>query len=89
MQEIGLRELRQHASRYVDAARQGHGFVVTVRGRPVARLVGQAQDAVEGLIADGRVRQALRGIDDLEPVWLGAEAPTASDVLTEMRADER
>lgn len=39
MQEIGIRELRQHASRYVQAASAGEPVTVTDRGTPVARLV--------------------------------------------------
>ena len=36
---MGIRELRQHASRYVEAARRGETITVTDRGTPVARLV--------------------------------------------------
>lgn len=36
---IGIRELRQHASRYVAAARDGIEHVITDHGTPVARLV--------------------------------------------------
>jgi prevent-host-death family protein len=39
MDEIGIRELRQHASRYVAAASAGESITVTDRGTPVARLV--------------------------------------------------
>jgi prevent-host-death family protein len=38
MEEIGIRELRQHASRYLQAVSQGATITVTDRGRPVARL---------------------------------------------------
>jgi len=36
--EIGLRELRQHASEYVQRAEDGEELVVTVSGRPAALL---------------------------------------------------
>ncbi len=36
---VGVRELRQNLSRYLDRVRDGHAFVVTERGREVARLV--------------------------------------------------
>ena len=39
MVQIGIRELRQHASRHVAAAAAGEEIVVTDRGKPVARLV--------------------------------------------------
>lgn len=38
-QTIGIRELRQHASRYVAAAHAGEEILVTDRGHPMARLV--------------------------------------------------
>jgi len=39
MERIGVRELRQHASRYLARVRLGETLEVTERGRPVARLV--------------------------------------------------
>ncbi len=36
---VGVRELRQNLSRYLDRVKQGEGLVVTERGREVARLV--------------------------------------------------
>lgn len=39
MAKIGIRELRQHASKHVAAAAAGEEIIVTDRGRPVARLV--------------------------------------------------
>jgi prevent-host-death family protein len=38
MEEVGIRELRQHASRYVRAAKEGRTTVISDRGQPVARL---------------------------------------------------
>lgn len=37
--EVGLRELRQHASELVRRVEQGESITVTVSGRPAARLV--------------------------------------------------
>lgn len=39
MGEIGIRELRQHASAHVRAAAAGDSLTITDRGVPVARLV--------------------------------------------------
>ena len=39
MERIGVRELRQHASRYLARVRSGETIEVTDRGRPIARLV--------------------------------------------------
>jgi prevent-host-death family protein len=38
MERIGIRELRQHASRFVQRAHAGETITVTDRGMPVARL---------------------------------------------------
>ena len=88
MDRIGVRELRQHASRYLDRVAHGESLEVTDRGRPVARLVPITADAWAGMIASGRVAPAEDGTD------VADEAPgkydvDASAVLAEMRADER
>jgi prevent-host-death family protein len=55
MERIGVRELRQHASRYLARVKSGETVEVTERGQLVALLVppGPARDARERLIADG------------------------------------
>jgi prevent-host-death family protein len=88
MDRIGVRELRQHASRYLDRVAHGETLEVTDRGRPVARLVPVTSDAWADMIASGRVTPGEDGTD------VGDEMPgnydvDASAVLTEMRAEER
>ena len=88
MDRIGVRELRQHASRYLDRVANGESLEVTDRGRPVARLVPITSDAWADMIASGRVTPAQDDTDVTD------EAPgnydvDASAVLAEMRADER
>ena len=39
MNEVGLRELRQNASDVVRRVEAGESFLVTVSGRPAARLI--------------------------------------------------
>jgi prevent-host-death family protein len=43
---VGVRELRQNLSRYLDRVKEGEALVVTERGREVARLIpaGAAAD---------------------------------------------
>lgn len=36
---VGIRELRQNLSRYIDRVKDGEALVVTERGREVARLI--------------------------------------------------
>ncbi|HLI42332.1 MAG TPA: type II toxin-antitoxin system prevent-host-death family antitoxin [Streptosporangiaceae bacterium] len=68
---IGIRELRQHASVYVDLAERGYTVDITNRGRLVARLVpvGEPGSPVERLIAAGIIEPAEEGggVADLEP----------------------
>lgn len=42
---VGVRELRQNLSRYLDRVKDGEDLVVTEHGREVARLVPAASDA--------------------------------------------
>ena len=88
MDRIGVRELRQHASRYLQRVARGESLEVTDRGRPVARLVPVRGDAWADMVASGRVTPAEdeRDVADDAPVDYGIDA---SETLTAMRADER
>lgn len=86
MERIGVRELRQHASRYLARVKAGETVEVTERGQLVAILVppDPARDARERLIADGRLIPAAGALR----LPRRAEAATASEaVLDELRAD--
>jgi prevent-host-death family protein len=88
MQRIGVRELRQHASRYLALVVGGETIEVTDRGRPVARLVPVRSDPWADMVAAGRVALAE---DDAD---VADEAPAdydidASSALASIRADER
>jgi prevent-host-death family protein len=88
MDRIGVRELRQHASRYLDRVVRGETLEVTDRGRPVARLVPVHTDAWADMVATGRVTTAedLTDIVDEPP---GDYEVEPSAVLAAMRAEER
>jgi prevent-host-death family protein len=88
MDRIGVRELRQHASRYLARVVNGETLEVTDRGRPVARLIPIATDAWADLIAAGKVTLAADDADiaDEVPVDYGVDA---SATLANLRADER
>jgi len=68
---IGIRELRQHASVYVDLAEKGYTVDITNRGRLVAQLVPVRElgSPLERLIAAGIIEPAEEGggVADLEP----------------------
>jgi prevent-host-death family protein len=91
---IGVRELRQHASLYVDLAEKGYTVDITNRGRLVARLVPiqEPESALERLIAAGILEPAedpgdLLDVEPGPPVPPGQ--PTASEILQQMREEER
>ena len=88
MDRIGVRELRQHASRYLDRVARGESLEVTDRGRPVARLVPITSEPWADMIAGGRVTPAEDGTDVTDDAP-GNYDVDASAVLAEMRADER
>lgn len=59
--EVGIRELRNHLSRYLDRVRDGEEVVVTDRGRAIARVVPVGGERVlDRLIAEGVVTPARR-----------------------------
>ena len=93
-QSIGIRELRQHASVYVDLAEKGQTVDITNRGRLVARLVParDVESPLERLIAAGIMQPAedpgsLLDIEPAPPVPEGQ--PSASEILLKMREEER
>jgi len=86
MERIGVRELRQHASRYLDLVRTGETVEVTDRGQLVALLVPPepARGARDRLIAQGRLIPAAGPM--APPARVHAPA-TTSAVLDELRSD--
>jgi prevent-host-death family protein len=58
--EVGVRELRNHLSRYLDRVRDGNELIVTDRGHAIARVVPVGSErALDRLIAEGVVTPAL------------------------------
>jgi prevent-host-death family protein len=88
MRSIGVRELRQHASRYLEEVAAGEPIEITDRGRPVARLVPITGDPWNDLISAGEVVKAARptSVDDIKPA---AYPHSASEALERLRGDER
>jgi prevent-host-death family protein len=91
MRAIGIRELRQQASRYLRDVERGETIEVTDRGRPIARLVPIPNGGgLEDLAATGRVSVAEGDLVELGPPLPPADGEALpSDVLAADRADER
>lgn len=90
MESIGVRQLQQNAADTVDRVRRGETIEVTVRGRPVARLVPVGGALLDQLEASGRLRRGKGDLLDLGPPLKprrGVELPSVT--LARMRARER
>ena len=89
MEAIGVRELRQHASRYLARVEAGEELGVTNNGRLVARLVPvrDAERSRAALIDSGALIPARQPSNLLEVNAIAPADPqrTLSDVLNEMR----
>lgn len=91
-ERIGIRELRQHASAYLDRVENGVVIEVTRHGRPVARLSPVRPDPdgrVAALVDAGLLRLAedpgeLSDILPVEPTG----RPLPSDALRQLRDEE-
>jgi prevent-host-death family protein len=91
-ESIGIRELRQHASRYVAMAKAGKRVPVTERGKLVAYLVPAEEPSsiLDRLEAAGQLRRARgRLADHLPPPPAPPGSRPLSEVLQEMRDEER
>ncbi|MEO5885992.1 MAG: type II toxin-antitoxin system prevent-host-death family antitoxin [Candidatus Limnocylindrales bacterium] len=92
---VGVRELRQNLSVYLDRVKAGETLEVTEHGHPVARL-GPRRDKprsiIDQMIADGRAKPASLDhrmlplpLPDPDP-----GGPTLTEILLQMRdEDER
>ena len=88
MRRIGVRELRQNASRYLEDVAAGESIEITDRGHPVARLVPVTGDPWQDLVNAGEVILAARPLkaDDINPEHY---PHSATDALEQLRRDER
>lgn len=88
MERIGVRELRQHASRHLARVATGVTIEVTDRGRLVALLVPPHEDRWQDLVASGQVLAATGegSVVDDAPKDYGIDA---SARLAAIRSEER
>lgn len=93
MAVAGIRELRQHLSRYIDRVKAGETIEVTEHGKVVAALVPRREheDEIAALEAKGvRITRARVDFRSLGPVPKPKPGqPLPSEVLEELRSEER
>jgi prevent-host-death family protein len=90
---VGVRELRQNLSRYLERVKAGEGLVVTERGRVVARLIPAGANA-DRYAALAQRFAATIPVGRLEDVAArlqapGAPAGTTDAYLAESRRESR
>ena len=91
MRSIGVRELRQQASRYLREVERGEPIEVTDHGRPVARLVPLPRSGrADALLATGELSASAGDLLALgAPLEPRRGVPLPSVELAAMRKDER
>jgi len=87
MLRIGVRELRQNASRYLARVKAGETVEVTERGILVARLVPlqASETARDRLVAAGKLIPAK--VPRHLPRPMRVEGPSTAEVLDDLRED--
>ena len=92
MERIGVRELRQNASRYLALVKDGQTVEVTNRGLLIALLVppAPAQQARDRLLASGRLIPASNPtgrVRSPHPLQSSTGEPTNQELLDTERED--
>jgi prevent-host-death family protein len=77
MSSVGLRELKQNPSEVVARAEHGETIVITVQGRPVARLVPLLPTRRRWVPAE-ELSRALEGLEP-DPTWAAEHAARPYD----------
>ena len=89
-QSVGVRELRQSASKILDQVKDGVVFEITEHGVPVARLVPITKSLYEEYTAAGLIIPAENPITHFEmPTFKLKGKKTSTELLMEIRAEAR
>ncbi|HEX7246563.1 MAG TPA: type II toxin-antitoxin system prevent-host-death family antitoxin [Actinomycetota bacterium] len=84
--EVGVRELRDHLSAWLQAVATGREITVTERGRPIARIVpATGRSKLDQLIAEGKVRPPLRPARPAATLPMIEVDGSVSDLVIEQR----
>lgn len=91
MNEVGVRELRQNLSVYLDRVKGGESLRVTEYGRTVALLTPlprKDMNVFERLVAEGRATPPAKSLKSLRLPKPGPPGlPRSEDILAELRED--
>ena len=91
MNRVGVRELRQNLSRYLVDVKNGESFIVTERGREVARLTpsGLGASPIARLVVERGATMPTADLLELarQSTTPPASGPPSLEVLEEMREE--
>ncbi|MEO6206541.1 MAG: type II toxin-antitoxin system prevent-host-death family antitoxin [Candidatus Limnocylindrales bacterium] len=90
---VGVRELRQNLSVYLDRVKAGETLEVTEHGQPVAQLgprPARPISILDQMIADGRATRATIRPRDIPPPLPNPDpdGPTLAEILLQMRDED-
>ena len=90
---VGVRELRQNLSVYLDRVKHGETLEVTEHGQPIARLGPRPAtpiSIIDQMIADGRITPATFDHRKIPPPPPNPDrsGQTLTEILLEMRDEE-
>jgi prevent-host-death family protein len=90
MERIGVRDLRQHASRWLARVAAGETIEITDRGRLVAVLSPPRDVSVwDRLVASGRLIPARHELRGVRPLPGDPARRTLTEELCDLRDEER
>jgi prevent-host-death family protein len=90
MRELGIRALKQNASRVIAEVVSGETLTITDHGRPVAQIIPIAHSALDAMIAAGVVRPPKTERKSLgKPLRQPTGEVGLGTILREMRDKER
>jgi len=87
--EVGVRELRDHLSAYLERVKDGETITVTEHGRPVARLVRDEplSPHLLRLVAEGKLTLATKPFPRWEDIPHVSYDGSVQDLINEVRGD--
>lgn len=82
---VGIRELRQEASRVLDLVKKGEVIIVTERGTPIAEIVPIKKSKLQLLIEEGVVTPAKRPFNPAN--WQKTDGPSYPEAFEQFLKD--
>jgi len=83
---VGIRELRDHLSAYLERVKAGESLTITEHGRPIARLIGSALPAgLVEMLARGEATLPTRPLSDLRTIRPIKFDGSTQDLIDEIR----